>query len=153
MLRPGTWLSALLGFGAMEGFFRAAPRVGLARIDYATMSGTYLLPPEKKASWVGHAMFFLGAVSLVSVFRSLRPRMKGPDWAEPLEFGVGLYLFSSAVIMPMLGVTNPRMRRGALKKPGFFGVGLNGWKTPVSNLIGHLIFSQVIGCRVLNRRY
>ncbi|HHU32020.1 MAG TPA: hypothetical protein GXZ50_05080 [Clostridia bacterium] len=49
--------------------------------------------------------------------------------------------------MLLLSATDPPMRRGIIKKPGLFGLGLDGWKTPLTNFIGHLIFSQVIGLK------
>jgi hypothetical protein len=145
-LQPKTWKSALLGVGAMEGFFRLAPRFGLSRVDHATPSGTYLLPPGRKAATLlGYLIFYSGAVGNASLFRSLEPRIKGSPAAKSLMFGTALYLFSSIGVMPLTGLTNPWMRRGVLKKPGLFGSNLDGWKTPVSNLICHLIFGLVIG--------
>lgn len=152
LFQPITWITALLGVGAMEGFFCLAPKVGLSKIDNATSNGTYLLPPGKKASLLGYLMFYSGAVGLVSLFRTLKPKLKGSPSIKSFKFGTALYLFSSLAIMPILGLTNPYMRRGVLKKPGLFGLGLDGWKTPVSNFIGHIIFSQVIGIKRLNKK-
>jgi uncharacterized membrane protein YagU involved in acid resistance len=151
-LQPKTWITALLGVGAMESFYRLAPRIGLAKVDNATPSGTYFLPPGKKATLLGYLIFYSGAVVNVSLFRSLEPKIKGSTVAKSLMYGTALYLLSSLGVMPLTGMTNPYMRRGALKKPGLFGSNLDGWKTPVSNLIGHLIYSQVIGYRKLHKK-
>jgi hypothetical protein len=149
--QPRTWLTALLGVGAMEGFFSVAPRMGLTRMDNATPNGTYVFPPGWKASLLGFLTYYGGSVGLVSVFRALRPRLKGTDPARGVKYASGVYLFASLVVMPFVSWTNPYMRRGKMKKPGFFGLGLEGWRTAASNLIGHLIYGRVIGSRWLNK--
>lgn len=145
--RPKTWGTALAGVSSMEAFFLAAPKVGLSRVDYATSNGTFFLSPGRNAALVGEFMFYLGAVGWVSLFSTLRPKIKGAPEIQALKFGIMIYLLSSVVVLPVTGLTNPYMRLGILKRPGLFGLGLNGWKTAVSNFIGHMIFSQVIGLK------
>ena len=152
-LQPKTLITALLGVGAMEGFYHLAPKAGLTKVDNATPSGTYLFPPGKKATLLGYLIFYSGAVGNISLLRTFEPKLKGSPAVESLIFGTALYLFSSLGVMPLTSLTNPYMRRGVLKKPGIFGSNIDGWKTPVSNLIGHLIYSQVVRCKVLSKKH
>lgn len=141
-VKPKTWLTAFKGIVAMETFFRLAPHVRLTRIDNATLNGTILFPPGKKASAAGTIMFYSGAVGFVSLFKSLK--IKGSVPIKGIKFATAPFLLSSLVTMPMMGLVNQQVRRGRVKKPGFFGLKLGGWKGPVSNLCGHLIFGLVI---------
>lgn len=145
MLKATSWLTALLGVGTMEGFFRLAPHIGLSKIDNTTMNGTYIFPPGKKSSLFGSLMFYTSSVGLVSLFKAVRPKIKGSPPIQSLKYGTALFFLSSLVAMPLVSATNPYMRKGSIKKPGLFGLGLDGWKTPVTNFIGHMIFCQVIG--------
>lgn len=140
---PKTWLAALLGAGAMEAFFRLAPQIGLTRIDNATANGTIFLPPGKKASFLGGLIFYTGAVSWVALFRTLKPKIKGHQEVQSLKFGIVVFLVSS-FLFPIVGWVNPYMRKGILKNPGLFGLRLQGWKTVISNLIGHAIFISIV---------
>lgn len=143
-VRRKTWITALTGVSAMEAFFRMAPKINLPRIDNATMNGTIFLPPGRKASILGTSMFYAGAVAWVSLYRTLVPRIKGTPTIKALKFGTGLFLFASFIVMPSMRLINPRMRKGQIKKPGILGLKLAGWKTVVSNFLGHIIFSLVI---------
>lgn len=115
--QPITWLTSLVGVSAMEAFYHLAPRFGLSQIDNATSNGTFFLPPGKKAYVLGEFMFYLGAVGFVSLFRTLRPKIKGGPTFQAYKFGTMLYLFSSLIAMPLTGLTNPYMRQGVLKNP------------------------------------
>lgn len=143
-VRPRTWVTALKGTAATEIFFRLAPHLRLTRVDNGSLNGTVFYPPGKKATVTGDLMFYTGAVGLVSIYKALKDKIKGPSPVKGIKFATGVYLFSSVVIMPIMGLINPQIRRGRVKKPGFFGWRLEGWKGPVSNLLGHLIFGLVI---------
>lgn len=145
LTEPETWISALVGFGAIESFFQIAPKVKLAKVDYSTLNGTIFLPPGKKARVVGGIMFFSGAVAWVTVFRVFKTLIPGQPVFQGYLYGNIVFLFSSAVAMPMLGYINPRIRKGVIQPPGFFGVKLNGIRTVVTNYIGHIIFGFIIG--------
>lgn len=45
----------------------------------------------------------------------------------------------------MLSYANPRIRKGVIQNPGFFGLKLNGIKTMLTNYMGHIIFGFIIG--------
>jgi len=145
LTEPETWISALVGFGAIESFFQIAPKVKLAKVDFPTLNGTILLPPGNKAKAVGGTMFFSGAVAWVTVFRICRTLIPGQPVLQGYVYGNIIFLFSSVIAMPMLGCINPRIRKGVIKNPGFFGVKLNGIRTVVTNYVGHVIFGFVIG--------
>lgn len=145
--QPRTWFQALIGLSVMEVFFRLAPKFRLSRLDYFTLNGTFFLPPGPKASVLGATMFYSGAVVWVSLFRFLKPRMKGSPVMRPLKYGTMIFLISSFVVMPLAGLINPQIRRGILKKPGVLGLKLDGWKTAFTNLLGHVVFGYVIGAR------
>lgn len=146
LTEPRTWLAALAGFAAMEGFFRLAPKAKLPNIDYFTPNGTLVLPPGPEAKALGAAMMYAGAASWVTLYRVLRPTLlkHRSEAAAGLVYGSGLFLFSSLAVFPAISAVNPLMRRGKLEKPGLLGLGLNGWRTPVSNLLGHAVFGLVI---------
>ncbi|WP_159426147.1 hypothetical protein [Desulfolucanica intricata] len=121
-----------------------APRFHLPRIDYFTFIGTFFLKPGLIASFIGAIMFYSGAVFWGSLYKTLATTSKRPNSLFYIKFGSALFLFSSLLVMPLIGVVNPQMCRGIVKKPGILGLGLNGWKTPLSNLVAHLIFAFFI---------
>jgi len=144
LTEPTTWLQSFKAFVIMETFFRIAPRFHLPRIDFFTINGTYFFKPGRLASCFGALMFYSGAVFWNSLYQTLTKTSKRPGSLFYIKFGSSLFLFASLVVMPLAGVTNPQMRRGVVKKPGILGLGLNGWKTPLSNLVAHLIFAFTI---------
>jgi uncharacterized membrane protein YagU involved in acid resistance len=143
-LNPKTWLTALIGFSIMEGFFRFAPKIRLDRIDLFTLNGTYFLPPGRKASFLGAIMFYGGAVGWVSLHKSFSLKWNRSSIIKPLTFGTMVFLFASVIVMPITGWVNPYVRRGIIKKPGFMGLQLAGWRTPMSNFLAHIIFSLIV---------
>lgn len=86
------------------------------------LNGTVFFPPGKQARMAGAAMFISGAVAWVTVFRIFIKLIPGQPVLQGFFYGNIMFLFSSAVAMPMLGCINPRMRKGVIQTPGFFGV-------------------------------
>lgn len=147
LTKPITWLQAFWSFVIMETFFRLAPKFRLSRIDYFGMNGTFLLKPGRLTSAIGALVFYSGAVFWVSLYKALIRKNKVPTTFFKIMFGTSLFLFTSFLVMPIAGIVNPQMRRGVLKKPGILGLGLDGWKTPISNLLAHLLFASFISNR------
>lgn len=145
--QPHTWLTALAGTAAIDAFLRLAPKVGLAAIDYFNINGTLLLSPGLGATLLGAGIMSTGAVMWVILFCLLRSVILGriPPILAGLVFGWLVYLVSSLVVLPAVGSVHPLVHRGAMRDPGFFGLGLGGWRAPVSNLLGHTVFGLVLG--------
>lgn len=139
-----TWLQFFKAFIIMETFSRIAPRFHLPRIDYLTINGTLFLKLGIIASFIGAIMFYSGAVFWSTLYKTLASTSERPNSLFYIKFGSALFLLSSLLVMPLVGVVNPQMRRGVVKKPGILGLGLNGWKTPLSNLVAHLLFAFYI---------
>ena len=144
-LDPRTWVTASIGTAAIESFFRLAPKLNLSRIDFPLFNGTLIFPPGRRAKIMGGCMYFFGAVTLSAIFRTTHQRVRLPLYVKGIVFGNMLFLFSSLVALPLLGLVNPQMRKGNVPKPGFFGQKLEGWRTAASNYFGHLAFGLALG--------
>lgn len=145
--QPRTWLTALAGTGAMEAFLRLAPKARLPRIDYFTSNGTLFARPGPKATVAGAAVMYMGAVGWVTLFRLIRSRKSkgGSPALAGLAFGSAVFLFSSLVVFPSMSLIHPLIRQGKMKNPGFFGLGLNGWRTALVNFMAHGVFGLIVG--------
>lgn len=152
LTKPLTWLKAFWGLIIMETFFRLAPRFRLSRINFFMMNGTFFLKPGPLASAFGGIIFYSGAVFWVALYKLIKEKTKFFCTFRPFKFGTSLFLLTSFLIMPLSGLINPQMKRGLLKKPGMLGLNLDGWKTPVSNLLAHLLFAYVIDSLEIARR-
>ena len=59
---------------------------------------------------------------------------------------IGIFhgIIIGVIVMPMMGLLHPAMRKGKVEGPGFFAIN-KGSASPIYIIIGHIIFGLVIG--------
>jgi hypothetical protein len=78
-------------------------------------------------------------------------RLPGPGWLQGLlSVGMGGFLISSLVVLPVLGWIHPLARAARIPAPGVFGLGFVSGRAVVGNLLGHCLYGLTLG--ILYRR-
>jgi len=119
-------LAGLLGTGAMTAVgLWVAPVMGMPRMNPAAvlagaMGGSAVL------GWLGHLMI---GIVLALLYATVAPRLPGAPWMRGALFGLGPWVLTQLVVMPMMGV------------PKFSG----SVAAAIGSLIGHLVYGAVLG--------
>ena len=138
-------LSAAAVLGLWLGWL--APRLGLGKLDSPHLLGTYLLggfgfPEGKLVVLCGWLLFALGGIVWALIYASyICDRLLGPGWLQGLTYaGVGVFLVTSLLILPVIGLVHPLVRAGRMPAPGLLGLGLSGGRVVLANFLGHCLF-------------
>jgi len=134
-----------------------APVLGLPRLDYVQLIGTlaaagFSMPASRPWLIPGLGFFIAGGIGWALTYAAhLHDRLLGPGWLQGLAFGgFGVFLMTSLVFFPALGVVHPEVRANHMPAPGLFGIGLSGSRVVLVNFVGHCVFGLIVG--VLYRR-
>ena len=127
-------------------FVFLAPWLGLTRIDYPLLLGQVEYPEGKISLALGWVLFLLGGTLCALFYAShLHDHLPGPGWLQGLVFGgLGVFLVSSLVIFPLLGL-HPLAKEGKLLAPGFFAGRLSGWMAVLTSFLGHCLYGVLLG--------
>ncbi|MBI3967760.1 MAG: hypothetical protein HY329_19140 [Chloroflexi bacterium] len=138
-------LGGFVGTVLMTILLYVGPSVGFPPMDLATMLGTLFVRDTNTAFWLGLALHFtMGSVVLAWLYAALYRYLPGPPWVRGTVWGIGLWLLSQAVVMPLLGSVHPQITAGQMPAPGFFTLNL-GVLAPIGSLIGHLVYGATLG--------
>lgn len=67
--------------------------------------------------------------------------LPGGPWTKGIIYGILVWIVAMAVVMPMMGVVHPMVKRGQMPDPGFFMANMGATPVIVS-LIGHIIYGR-----------
>lgn len=152
---PDVALAVVAGLlsSAAAGLFLVflAPTLGLVKVDFPYLLGRLWYPEGKLTLVGGWGLFLLGGVFWAFIYASyLHDRLPGPGWLQGCIYGVGLFLLTSLLVFPLMSL-HPLVREQKLLAPGFFGLGLSGWKAALSNFLGHCLYGLLLG-RIYRRK-
>ena len=150
--------AGVLGAVCLEAFLAGlAPWLGLPKLDCVRLLGTlfstsFVFPASRPWLIPGWVYFLAGGIAWALIYASyFSDRLPGPGWLQGLAYGgLGVFLISSLVFFPLLGVIHPEVRAGRAPAPGLFGMGLFGGRGVLANFLGHCVFGLIVG--VLYRR-
>jgi uncharacterized membrane protein YagU involved in acid resistance len=149
----GSWL--LWGFvatAALTTVMAGSQGVRLTRMNLPYMLGSMFTPSRDRARVIGFGVHFLDgwlfSLGYVAAFQS----WGRATWWAGAALGLLHALFVLTVIAPLLPAVHPRMAsedKGPtvtrqLEPPGFFALNY-GYQTPVSIVLGHLIYGVILG--------
>lgn len=136
-----------------------APRLGLGRLDYPRLFGTYMLAafglPECRhvilVGWTVFALWGIGWALFYAFYFS--DRLPFPRWLQGLIYAGGVvFLISSTVLFLGLSWTPPLISAGQTPVPGFLGSSLSAGRIIMANFLGHCLFGSMLGL-VYRRRF
>jgi uncharacterized membrane protein YagU involved in acid resistance len=149
----GSWL--LWGFVAtvaLTTVMAGSQGVRLTRMNLPYMLGAMFTPSRDRARAIGFGVHLLNgwvfSLGYVAAFQS----WGRATWWAGAALGLLQALFVLTVIAPLLPAVHPRMaseNKGPtvtrqLEPPGFFALNY-GVQTPVSIVLGHLIYGAILG--------
>jgi len=149
----GSWL--LWGFVAtvaLTTVMAGSQGVRLTRMNLPYMLGAMFTPSRDRARVIGFGVHLLNgwlfSLGYVAAFQS----WGRATWWAGAALGLLQALFVLTVIAPLLPAVHPRMaseQKGPtvtrqLEPPGFFALNY-GVQTPVSIVLGHLIYGAILG--------
>lgn len=143
-------LGGLVAWLAMVAFWYAVgPLVGIRLGGIASLTGSLLTgrPAGLATEWAGRALLLLVAAGWGLLYRAVRPALVGPEWSRGLVYGIGVWLLSGLVLLPLLDAIHP----AAPERAGPFGLGLAGLPGAALSLLGHALFGLTLGLYVGTR--
>jgi hypothetical protein len=139
-------LVALTAVAAMLGWSQLAPAFGFPVIAPAGMLDR-IFGASREAGPVGWVLLLLGLAVFVAVyFLVVERRTRGP--IAPIAFGIGAWLVSGAVIMPVVAQLQGTTAASDPMHAEFFMLNL-GVGAAAESLIGWLIFGAVLAAGVM----
>lgn len=138
---------AVLGWLALVAFvYAASPFFGIRPGSIAGFLGSLVTGRTGPATeWVGRGVLLAVALAWGALYRFVRPSLPGPEWARGLVYGLGLWLVSGAVLLPVLGVLHPVAGAGGVERPGLLGFGFGGLPGVLMSILAHAVFGLVLG--------
>lgn len=120
-------------------------RAGLTRFDLLDLLGSIFAEPGSTRSRALGAMIHHLNGALLAIPWAYGLRMVGmrENWLTGLACGIMLWMLAM-VMLSSIGALHPAIRRGDLTNPGLAGTNF-GSLTPVTSLIGHLVYGLVLG--------
>ncbi len=114
--------------------------------DLARMLGTMFTPDPVRAFWLGMLIhFFIGSIVLSLIYAYVfYHALPGGPWTKGIIYGILVWIVAMAVVMPMMGVVHPMVKRGQMPNPGFF-MAYMGAMPAIVSLIGHIIYGAFLG--------
>ena len=150
------WSSWLLwGFVAtavLTTFMSAGQGLGITRVNLPYMLGTIFTPDRDRAKLYGVLVHLVNGWAFSLVYVAAFHAVGHATWWLGAAGGVIQGAFVLAVIMPLLPALHPRMASAdhgptvvrQLEPPGFLGMNY-GVRTPISVLLGHIVFGVILG--------
>lgn len=104
----GTAFAGLAGAFAWVGWFAVAPALGLPSLGPAAMFNRVLAPRADSGYWLGWAFVVVAlAVAILVYLLAVRAGLWRANMVSGLVYGTTCWLISGALVMPLLGVTDP----------------------------------------------
>lgn len=148
-----SWL--LWGFAATTLFTivsAGCQRLGMTRMNVPYMLGTMFTPNRDRAKTLGVGLHLINGWVFSAIYVATFHLSNGPSWWKGALIGLVHAGFVLVVAMPAMPGLHPRMAsesRGPtvvrqLEPPGFLALHY-GIQTPISIVVGHVVFGIVIG--------
>jgi uncharacterized membrane protein YagU involved in acid resistance len=153
MINWASWL--VWGFAAtalLTIIMAGSQGLGMTRMNIPYLLGTMVTPDRDRAKSLGVFIHLLDGWAFSALYVVAFYLWGGPTWWKGLVMGLVHAGFVLTVAMPAMPGMHPRMAsesRGPtvvrqLEPPGFLALHY-GRPTPISILIGHLVFGLVLG--------
>ena len=150
------WTSWLVwGFAStilLTSFMAGSQGLGMTRMNIPYLLGTMVTPDRDRAKSLGVLLHLVNGL-VFSLFYVIAFHVwGGPSWWKGVLIGLVHAVFVLTAALPALPGVHPRMAsesRGPtvarqLEPPGFLALHY-GIQTPISIVIGHLVFGLVLG--------
>ncbi len=150
------WSSWLVwGFAAtilLTSLMAGSQGLGMTRMNIPYILGTMFTPNRDRAKSVGVLLHVINGWMFSFVYVAAFHLWGGPTWWKGAAIGLVHAVFVLTAAMPVLPGMHPRMaseNRGPtvvrqLEPPGFLALHY-GLQTPVSIVLGHIVFGLVLG--------
>jgi uncharacterized membrane protein YagU involved in acid resistance len=150
------WASWLLwGFAAtilLTSLMAGSQGLGMTRMNIPYMLGMMFTPNRDRAKSLGVLVHVVNGWMFSLVYVAAFHLWDGPTWWKGAAIGLAHAVFVLTAAMPVLPGMHPRMAsesRGPtvvrqLEPPGFLALHY-GIRTPISIVIGHIVFGVVLG--------
>jgi uncharacterized membrane protein YagU involved in acid resistance len=149
----GSWL--VWGFAAtvvLTSVMAGSQGLGLTRMNIPYLLGTMITPDRDRAKAVGVVIHLINGWAFSLLYVAAFHMWGGPTWWRGAAIGLVHAVFVLVAALPAMPGIHPRMAsesRGPtvvrqLEPPGFAGLHY-GIQTPISIVIGHLVFGLVLG--------
>jgi uncharacterized membrane protein YagU involved in acid resistance len=153
MVNWGSWL--VWGFAAtvvLTTLIAGSQGLGMTRMNMPHMLGTMFTANRDRAKSLGVLVHVINGWLFSLVYVVAFYYWGGPTWYKGAAIGLVHAAFVLTAAMPVLPGLHPRMAsetRGPtvvrqLEPPGFLALHY-GYQTPVSIIIGHVVFGIVLG--------
>jgi len=151
-MRPSWFLWSFAATIVLTTLLAMSQSSRLTRMNIPYLLGTMFTSNRERAKVYGFLVHlvngFVFALIYVAAFRA----WGGATIVRGIAIGSVHALFVLAVGLPMLPGLHPRMASETsgpsalrqLEPPGFFGVHY-GWPTPVSVVVGHIVYGGILG--------
>jgi uncharacterized membrane protein YagU involved in acid resistance len=150
------WASWLVwGFAAtivLTSLMAGSQGLGMTRMNIPYLLGTMVTPDRDRAKLLGVLLHVLNGWIFSFVYVAAFHVWGGPTWWTGALIGLVHAAFVLIAVMPVLPGMHPRMASETqgptvvrqLEPPGFLALHY-GIQTPVSIVLGHLVFGIVLG--------
>jgi uncharacterized membrane protein YagU involved in acid resistance len=150
------WASWLVwGFAAtivLTSLMAGSQGLGMTRMNIPYLLGTMVTPDRDRAKLLGVLLHVINGWIFSFVYVAAFHVWGGPTWWKGALIGVVHAAFVLTAVMPVLPGMHPRMASETqgptvvrqLEPPGFLALHY-GIQTPVSIMLGHLVFGVVLG--------
>ncbi|MFT3838873.1 MAG: hypothetical protein QM723_17975 [Myxococcaceae bacterium] len=126
--------------------------LGLTRMSMPYLLGTMLTPSRDRAQIYGVAMHLVNGWAFAFVYVAMFHSAHLFSWWFGALLGLAHGVFALAVAIPMMPAIHPRMASEhhgptvvrQLEPPGFMARNY-GIRTPISVLLGHVVFGAILG--------
>ena len=126
--------------------------LGMTRMNIPYILGTMFTPNRDRAKVVGVLLHVMNGWMFSLVYVAAFHQWGGPSWWKGALVGLVHAVFVLTAAMPVLPGMHPRMAsesRGPtvvrqLEPPGFLALHY-GFQTPISIVLGHVLFGVVLG--------
>ncbi len=150
------WASWLIwGFAAtilLTTLMAGSQGLGMTRMNIPYLLGTMFTPQRDRAKSLGVLLHVINGWIFSFVYVSAFHLWGGPTWWKGASIGLVHAAFVLTAGMPVLPGMHPRMASESggptvvrqLEPPGFLGLHY-GVQTPISIVLGHVVFGIVLG--------
>jgi hypothetical protein len=126
--------------------------LGFTRMSIPFMLGTIFTSDRDRAKLIGFGVHLLNGWWIAATYAAIFQTLGNANWVLGAGIGLAHGLFVLVAILPLLPGLHPRMaseQRGPtptrlLEPPGFLALHY-GRRTPISVLVGHLIYGAILG--------
>ena len=152
---PYLFLWGFLATVAMTSILQASQGFGWSRMSLPFLVGTFVTGDRAKAFVIGFTLYVIGGWLFAFLYFFLFASIDTYTWWFGALAGLLHGIFLLACAMPLLPFVHPRMaseyhgvtQRRQLEPPGFLAMNY-GTRTPISTLLGQVVYGATLGAFV-----